>query len=217
MLPVLYSFRRCPYAIRARLAIAVSGQTVELREVVLRNKPPELRAVSPKATVPVMVLPDGRVLEQSLDIMRWALERHDPEGWLQASWADMLALIGDVDGLFKHHLDHYKYPGRYEDDSASRSRDAHQSAAGHMVSEWEQRLARQPYLFGAHPTLADMAMAPFVRQFAHVDAAWFAEQPWPWVQKWLANFEDSALFAQVMPKFASWQSGSPAVPFPTTL
>jgi glutathione S-transferase len=200
---------------RARLALAVSGQTVELREVVLRNKPPELLAASPKATVPVLVLPDGRVLEQSLDIMRWALEHSDPAGWLQAPLAEMLALTSAVDGPFKHHLDRYKYPGRYEDDSTSPSQYLHRIAIGHMVSEWEQRLARQPYLFGLHPTLADMATAPFVRQFAHVDATWFAAQPWPRVQKWLADFEASALFAQVMQKFAPWQSGSAGLPFPT--
>nr|WP_315241977.1 glutathione S-transferase [uncultured Albidiferax sp.] len=214
-LPILYSFRRCPYAMRARLALAISDQTVELREVVLRNKPPELLAASPKATVPVLVLPDGQVLEQSLDIMRWALERHDPAGWLQASLAEMLALIAEVDGPFKHHLDRYKYPGRYEDDSCSRPADKHRDAIGHMVSEWEQRLAGQPYLFDPHPTLADMAIAPFVRQCAHVDATWFAAQPWPRVQKWLAAFEASALFTQVMEKFAPWESGSVGITFPT--
>lgn len=217
MLPVLYSFRRCPYAIRARLALTVSGQRVELREVVLRNKPPELLAASSKATVPVLVLPGGRVLEQSLDIMRWALERHDPQGWLQTCRVDMLALVGAVDGAFKHHLDRYKYPDRYQDHSSLHSLDGHRSAAAHMVSEWNQRLARQPYLFGAHPTLADMAAAPFVRQFASVDAAWFAAQPWPQVQRWLVNFENSALFLQVMQKFAPWASGTSGVVFPTAL
>ena len=217
MLPILYSFRRCPYAMRARLALAVSGQTVELREVVLRNKPSELLAASPKATVPVLVLPDGQVIEQSLDIMRWALEHHDPEGWLQAPLAEILALVAQVDGPFKHHLDRYKYPGRYEDDSCSRSLHEHRQALEHMVSEWEQRLAVQPCLFGAHPTLADMGMVPFVRQFAHVDAAWFAAQSWPQVQKWLADFEHSALFAQVMQKCAPWESGSTGQPFPTAL
>ena len=214
MIPVLYSFRRCPYAMRARLALAVSGQTVELREVVLRNKPPELLAASPKATVPVLVLPDGPVLEQSLDIMHWALERHDPAGWLQAPLPEMLALVAEVDGPFKHHLDRYKYPGRYEDDSCVRSLGEHRQALEHMVSEWEQRLAGWPYLFGPHPTLADMAIAPFVRQCAHVDAAWFATQPWPQLQKWLADFEESALFAQVMQKYPPWQTGTVGVGFP---
>ena len=215
MLPILYSFRRCPYAMRARLALAASLQTVELREVRLRNKPSELRVASPKGTVPVLVLPDGRVLEQSLDIMRWALERHDPAGWLQAPLEDMLALVAQVDGLFKHHLDRYKYPGRYEDDTASRNLEAPRSAAGHMVLEWNQRLATQPYLFGAHPTLADMAIAPFVRQFAHVNAVWFAAQPWPQIQKWLADFEASALFGQVMQPYAAWESGRTGEQFPT--
>jgi glutathione S-transferase len=216
-LPVLYSFRRCPYAMRARLALAVSGHTVELREVVLRNKPPALLAASPKATVPVLVLPDGRVLEQSLEIMLWALARHDPAGWLQAPLAEMLALIAQVDGPFKHHLDRYKYPGRYEDDSCSRTVDMHRSAVGHMVSEWEQRLTGQPYLFGPHATLADMAIAPFVRQCAHVDAAWFAAQPWPQLHTWLADFENSALFAQAMQKVEPWESGTSGIAFPIAL
>ncbi|WP_367850345.1 glutathione S-transferase [Rhodoferax sp. WC2427] len=200
---------------RARLALAVGGQTVELREVVLRHKPPELLAASPKGTVPVLVLPDGSVIDQSLDIMRWALAHHDPAGWLQPPLDEMLALIAAVDGPFKHHLDRYKYPGRYEDDSCSRPPDGHRGALGHMVSGWEQRLAGQPYLFGPQPALADMAIAPFVRQCAHVDAAWFAAQPWPRVQKWLADFENSALFVQVMQKVVPWESGSAGVPFPT--
>ena len=115
--PVLYSFRRCPYAMRARLAIAASGQTCALREVVLRNKPPEMIAVSPKGTVPVIVLPDTEVIEESLEIMRWALDRHDPEGWLVPSDLDrddIDALIAENDGPFKDALDRYKYPTRYE-------------------------------------------------------------------------------------------------------
>lgn len=202
---------------RARLALVVSGQMVELREVVLRHKPPELLAASPKATVPVLVLPDGHVLEQSLDIMRWALARYDPTGWLHAPLAETLALVAQVDGPFKHHLDRYKYPDRYENDSCIRRSDEHRSTIWHMISDWELRLAGQPYLFGAHPTLADMAIAPFVRQCAHVDATWFAAQPWPSVQKWLAVFENSALFAQAMDKFAPWKSGTSGVLFPTAL
>ena len=134
MPPILYSFRRCPYAMRARLALAISGQPVELREVVLRNKPPELLAAFPKATVPVLVLPDGRVLDQSLDIMRWALEKNDSAGWLQPPLAEMLALVAQVDGPFKHHLDRYKYPGRYGDDSCQRPADKHRSTIGHADS-----------------------------------------------------------------------------------
>ena len=216
MPPILYSFRRCPYAMRARLALWASGQTVELREVVLRSKPPELAAVSPKATVPVLVLPEGRVLEQSLDIMRWALERSDPLGWLSpadGTLEEMQALVSRIDGDFKFHLDRYKYPGRYETDSPSRSTDVHRSAAGLVISELNARLAGQAHLFGPQASLADMAIAPFVRQFAHVDPAWFSDQPWPQLQAWLAAWEASDILAQVMQKYPAWQSGTAGEPF----
>src|SRR5206468_13064094 len=115
-LPILYSFRRCPYAMRARMAIAVSGQRCELREIVLKSKPPEMLAASPKATVPVLVLPGGSVIEQSLDIMRWSLTRHDPAGWLDH---EDKHLIEANDGPFKHHLDRAKYPDRHDSDAAA--------------------------------------------------------------------------------------------------
>ena len=168
-LPVLYSFRRCPYAMRARLALAVSGQACELREVVLKNKPQGLLQASPKGTVPVLVLPDGRVLEQSLDIMLWALARHDPEGWLTPGLGDvqgMLALIAECDGPFKHALDRCKYPSRYPDTDTS----AERAKAVAWLGALDARLSTRPYLFGSHAALADMAIAPFVRQFAGIDA-----------------------------------------------
>lgn len=211
-LPLLYSFRRCPYAMRARLALAVSDIQCELREVVLRDKPAALLAVSPKGTVPVLVLPD-QVLEHSLDIMLWALRHHDPEGWLQpaaGSLPDMLGLIAQCDGDFKHHLDRYKYPERYPGESAG----AHREAGARFLEQLEARLADGLYLFGPHPSLADRAIAPFVRQFAHTDTAWFAGQPWPALQRWLRTFLDSALFARVMTKYPQWHSGAEAVRFP---
>lgn len=208
--PVLYSFRRCPYAMRARLALAVSEQPHELREVVLRDKPAEMLAASPKGTVPVLVLPGGEVIEESLDIMRWALTRNDPEQWLsppQASQQEMDALIAATDGDFKCHLDRYKYPNRYPAESEG---DAvafalrHRSEATHWLAQLDDRLA-SGWLLGAQASLADMAILPFVRQFAHTDADWFALQPWPRLQAWLAAFEASAIFAGVMGKHAAWQ------------
>lgn len=175
-LPVLYSFRRCPYAMRARLALAVSGQVCELREVVLRAKPQGLLQASPKATVPVLVLPDGTVLEQSLDIMRWALACNDPAGWLTPSLGDeagMLALIAECDGPFKQALDRCKYPSRYPEADAALAR----ARAVEWLQGLEARLAEQPFLFGTQVALADMAIAPFVRQFAGIDADWWAAQP----------------------------------------
>ena len=212
-LPVLYSFRRCPYAMRARLALAVSGHVCELREVVLRNKPQGLLQASPKGTVPVLVLPSGQVLEQSLDIMLWALAQHDPEGWLTPSngtVAAMLALIAECDGPFKQALDRCKYP--------SRSPDSDPALALAQAVDWlqklEARLAHHACLHGNREALADMAIAPFVRQFAGIDDVWWSAQPWPRLQAWLAHWQASPLFEQVMSKLPAWVDGTQGVPFP---
>ncbi|RZL93004.1 MAG: glutathione S-transferase [Variovorax sp.] len=199
-LPVLYSFRRCPYAMRARLALAVSGERYELREVLLRDKPAELLAASPKGTVPVLVMPEGTVIDQSLDIMLWTLRRHDPLGWLAPSdepLANALALVARCDDEFKPQLDRYKYPGRYAPaDSATFARERCAS----FMEELERRLARNGHLAGAHASLADAAVMPFARQFAMVDPAWFSVCPWPHLQAWLSAWTASALFADVMQK-----------------
>jgi len=211
-LPVLYSFRRCPYAMRARLALASSGQAYELREVALRSKPPELLAASAKGTVPVLVMPDGTVIDESLDVMRWALHQHDPESWLQAppvGPADMPELIAVNDGVFKQHLDRYKYPNRYPHESggdAAGFAQSHRAGGAAVLASWQARLGHAPWLMGDRASLADMAVLPFVRQFAHTDAAWFAAQPWPQLQEWLARFEASVLYQGVMQKHLPWQS-----------
>ncbi len=221
-LPVLYSFRRCPYAMRARLAIAASGQRCVLREVVLRDKPAALLQASPKGTVPVLVLqtPDRlRVIDQSLDIMRWALSLDDPDNWLAPETGDlsgMLALIAACDTDFKQQLDRYKYPQRHADlaaEAVAAYACDHRDQAARWIATLEARL-NAGFLFGARPTLADMAILPFIRQYAHVDAAWFAAQPWPRVQHWLQAWEDSQRFAAVMPKYAPWREGDTPVYFP---
>jgi glutathione S-transferase len=205
-LPVLYSFRRCPYAMRARLALQVSGIAYEHREVVLKNKPAHLLALSPKGTVPVLWLPEsagGQVLEQSLDIMLWALRQHDPLGWLPTSDADMtdvLALIAQNDGPFKRQLDRYKYPNRSGLDSGAAERDK----AAVWLHTLDARLRAQPLLAGEHFGLADAALAPFLRQFAHTNPAWFAAQAWPALSQWLGAFEASELFSAIMQKHAPW-------------
>jgi glutathione S-transferase len=212
-LPVLYSFRRCPYAMRARLALAVSGVGVEHREITLKNKPAEMLAASPKGTVPVLVLPGGEVIDESLDVMLWALRRNDPEGWLapaQGSVDDMLALITGNDGAFKRSLDRYKYPNRYAEEYAGDA-EAFAQQQRNLGSAWLLTLDGMlagGWLFGLHASLADMALLPFVRQFAHTDPAWFAAQPWPRLQAWLARFEASALYAGVMDKYAPWQASA---------
>jgi glutathione S-transferase len=204
-LPVLYSFRRCPYAMRARMALWVAGITVELREVKLAAKPPELIAASAKGTVPVLVTGDGTVIDQSLDIMRWALAQHDPEIWLAG---DDPALIAANDGPFKHHLDRAKYPGRYEDDGSD-----HRMAALGLLLPLEARLRDAPYLTGETRSLTDAALFPFVRQFAAIEPDWFARQPLPRLQDWLEAHIASDLFAAIMPKFAPWAEGDPPVLF----
>lgn len=196
--PILYSFRRCPYAIRARLALTVSETAVEHREVKLRDKPAEMLAASPKGTVPVLVLPDGQVIDESLDIMRWALARNDPEDWLAG---DDPALIAANDGAFKHHLDRYKYPERYPADGVD-----HRAAALAMLLGLEARLGEHAYLTGARFGLADAAILPFVRQFAAVDRDWFAAQELARVQGWLEAFLGSALFVRVMVVREPWRA-----------
>jgi len=212
---ILYSFRRCPYAIRARLALAASGLTFELREVLLRDKPPELAAVSAKATVPVLVTADGQVIDESLDIMRWALQQRDPHGWLVPAGnasADMQQLIARCDGPFKHHLDRYKYPDRQAQDDTARNGD--RAAGARFIDELEARFTGQGFLCGSRETLAEIAIAPFVRQFAACDAAWFGAQAWSRVRVWLSDFESSADFARVMHKYPQWRAGAAAIGFP---
>lgn len=207
--PILYSFRRCPYAMRARLALLVSGTTCELREIVLRAKPQEMLQASPKGTVPVLVLPDGQVIDESLDIMLWALGRHDPQQWLAPeteSLEAMLALIAQNDGDFKRHLDRYKYPDRYEHVDALEQR----AMGSAFLAALEARLSSYSYLFGQRPALADMAIFPFIRQFAQTDAQWFDAQPWPHLQHWLAELLGLPMFERVMQKFEPWQSGDEA-------
>lgn len=188
--PILYSFRRCPYAMRARMAIAVSEMACEIREVNLREKPAEMLAISPKGTVPVLVLPGGQVIDESLDIMRWALARNDPEHWLDG--ADT-ALIAANDGPFKHHLDRYKYPDRHASDPIE-----HRAHGLALLADLDRRLSAHAHICGETRTLTDAAILPFVRQFAAVDRAWFDAQPLVALQRWLADGLASPLFARIM-------------------
>ncbi len=201
-LPVLYSFRRCPYAMRARMALLVSETPVRLREVVLRDKPEEMIAASPKATVPVLVLPDGQVIDESLAIMRWALDRNDPQDWLQGTAAGT-ELIAEADGPFKHHLDRYKYPTRYENVDPLE----HRAGGLAFLEKLDGLIQPSGQLMGAEPTLADHAIFPFVRQFANNDRGWFDALPLSALQKWLGDHLASPLFATTMQKYPQWKSG----------
>ncbi|MES3011197.1 MAG: glutathione S-transferase [Pseudomonadota bacterium] len=210
-LPVLYSFRRCPYAMRARMALAQAGQVVQLREVALRAKPQALLAVSPEATVPVLVLPD-RVLTHSLDIMVWAWQGHDPDGWLARSdTPDNHALVTANDGAFKHALDRYKYAERFPEHPRSHYG---QDAVQCLLAPLAQRLAQQPFLGGDTPCLTDLALLPFVRQFAAVDAATWDALPLATTQRWLSGWLGHPLFAQAMAKLPVWVPGATPVCFP---
>jgi len=190
---------------RARLALQVSGLSYEHREVALKAKPAEMLAASPKGTVPVLCLPKGEVLEQSLDIMLWALQRHDPEAWLPSSpenWTLAHEGIALNDGEFKAHLDRYKYPQRFGlVDGLS-----HRTQAANVLMQWQMRLQAQAFLSGSHWGLLDACVAPFVRQFARTDRVWFDAQPWPELAQWLSAFENSEAFAAVMHKHPLWVS-----------
>jgi glutathione S-transferase len=205
MTAILYSFRRCPYAMRARLALHVSGVAYEHREVALKAKPAEMLAASPKGTVPVLCLPDGKVLEQSLDIMHWALQQNDPQAWLPHTSDALASTQADIalnDGEFKAHLDRYKYPQRFGllDGLPSRAKGAE------VLLGWQARLQTQLYLSGERWGLLDACVAPFVRQFARTDRAWFDAQPWSELAQWLLAFENSEAFLAVMHKHPLWVS-----------
>ena len=208
-LPILYSFRRCPYAMRARLGIAFAGLTVELREIVLRNKPAQMLQISPKGTVPVLQLPAGQVIEESLEILEWALVLQDPQGLLNTNVAQADALIARNDNEFKHWLDRYKYFDRHPEQSQLEYRQHGEL----FIQQLESLLGQNPYLLGASPSKADIAIMPFVRQFAHVDRAEFAQLPYPQVQKWLQHWLEHPVFTQIMQKYAPWQLGDEPVLF----
>ena len=192
--PLLYTFRRCPYAIRARLAIAVAEAPVEMHEVDLRNKPEAMLACSPKGMVPVLRLADGRVIDESLDIMHWALALHDPQQWLATDSAEARALIDHNDGTFKPYLDRYKYAARFPQRAAADYR----ADAEVFLLDLDTRLAQHSGLLGDGTGIADMAILPFVRQFAHVDKDWFYASRYRHLIHWLDRHLASGLFTAVM-------------------
>lgn len=213
-LPILYSFRRCPYAIRARLALSYAARPVILREVVLKDKPQELIDASPKATVPVLVLPSGAVIEQSIEIMQWALAGCDPEDWLLRSCEkqqhETQMLIERNDQEFKQALDRYKYADRHPQTPA----EVYRREGEVFLKELEARLTRSDYLIADRVSIADTAIFPFVRQFGHTDKAWFYHADYPHLQRWLQRHLDSSLFRNVMHRYPAWQPGTAQTVFP---
>ena len=204
MKPLLYTFRRCPFAIRARMAIKVSGVAVDMHEVSLRAKPKEMLECSPKGTVPVLKFADGRVLEQSLDIMHWALATNDPERWLdddQAVSAAAMSLIKQNDESFKPALDLYKYAVRLPEHSEAYYREQ----AEPFLAELNTRLSQDGYLMGGRYTLADMVIFPFIRQFCNVNPDWFYASHYHHLIAWLDRLIGSELFQNIMQKEADEQ------------
>lgn len=211
MLPILYSFRRCPYAIRARMAIYYASITVELREVSLANKPQAMLDLSAKGTVPVLQLKD-RVIDESLQIMLWALSQSDPDGWLSPQIMQQAQrVIQDNDQNFKLWLDKYKYWDRFP----AQSQDFYRTQAEQFLVRLETLLSQHRFLLGQQLCVADIAIFPFIRQFAYVDKPWFDRAPYPNLQCWLEGLLISELFAQCMNKQALWQEGDMCRQFPT--
>ena len=212
--PILWSFRRCPYAMRARLAIQSSQQQVELREILLRDKPDAFKEASAKATVPVLQLPDGTVLDESRDIMMWALGRADPEGWLgNVSDQDCNLFFERLDGPFKHHLDRYKYASRFDAEEALQ----HRANGAAFITELDAQLSVQPSLCGDELGVLDYASLPFIRQFRIADSEWFDAQNWPYLHKWLQSFLASTDFQSVMKKYLPWSEDAGGQIFPTSI
>ena len=200
--PILYSFRRCPYAIRARLGLAYSGIEYEHREILLKNRPDELIELSPKGTVPVLQLMDGTVIDESIDVMKWALAQSDPDCWYTDKIVEQNSLIALNDDEYKKRLDMYKYHERFPEGSY----DEFQNAVGEILKTYESILSKSSYLCGDKVTMADMALFPFIRQGAHVDLVWFNAQ-FPILSKWLKIFKESELFETIMKKYAVWKMG----------
>lgn len=199
-LPISYTFRRCPYAMRARMALYKAQIPHEHREVILRDKPAHMLEISPKGTVPVMQLDGGHILEESLDIMMWALEKNDPDGWLEDNPEERAELIARNDGPFKAALDRYKYPDRFEGEDSASARDK-----GHKVlTDLNIRISDKGYLNGDRLTFSDIAIFPFIRQFAHVDTNWFGSLDLKPLQNWLETQKNSGLFKKVMVKTPQW-------------
>lgn len=202
--PVLYSLRQCPYAMRARIGILLAQQTVILRDIVMTNIPNEMFAASAKGEVPVLVFEDGSVIDESLDIMIWALNQSDPNNLLYhhipSTYPNMLDLIYRNDNDFVETLKKYKAASRYHDDSEITCRQACEP----FITELEEILTKHEYIFGDKPSLADYAILPFIRQFSRVDRKWYLQSPYPNLRNWLERHYQNPLFSKAMKKYPQW-------------
>ena len=203
-LPILYSFRRCPYAMRARMAIHISSQKCEIREVLLRDKPPSMLEYSSKGTVPVLVLQSGEVIDESLDVIDWALNLNDPDNWQRSKDNKKTKeLIKINDGEFKHHLDRYKYSKRYDDEDP----EFHRKKCLSFIEKVNSELQNSKYIFDDAISYIDISLLPFIRQFRIADNEWFDELPYENVKSWLSNFLNSELLESIMSKHDLWKEG----------
>jgi glutathione S-transferase len=202
--PILYSFRRCPYAMRARMAIAISQQQVEFREVLLRDKPPSMIEISPKGTVPVLLLNSGKVIDESLDIIDWALNLNDPKDWKRSQNSEKSkTLILTNDNEFKYHLDRYKYSKRYDNEIPI----VHRKQCMKFINELEVQLQNSKYLYDNDISALDISIFPFIRQFRIADMEWFDALDKPYLKGWLITFLESDLFKSIMLKYDIWKDG----------
>ena len=209
-LPILYSFRRCPYAMRARMAIHASGQKCELREVLLRDKPPSMLEYSPKGTVPVLILQDGYVIDESLDVIDWALNLNDPDDWQRSKDTKKTKeLIKINDGEFKYHLDRYKYSKRYDNEDP----EFHRKKCLKFIESINNELNNSEYIFDDNISYADIVLLPFIRQFRIADMEWFDSLPYDNLKKWLSNFLESSLLNSIMKKYDLWKEGDKSIVF----
>jgi glutathione S-transferase len=208
-IPILYSLQNCPYAMRARIALLLAEQTIIVRAITLKNKPQDMLNASPKAEVPVLILPNGTVIEQSLDIMIWALAQNDPANLLPrdqpAISHQILELIKRGDDEFKHPLEQYRAGKRYHLDTEVYWREQCEM----FIQELEQRLTNTGFFVGEQTSIADYAFIPFMRQFGRVDRKWFSQAPYPKFKAWLATQLQSRLYATMMTKHPLWTFNSP--------
>lgn len=201
-LPVLYSLRNCPYAMRARMAIFKAKLVVELRDLVLSNKPAEMITASPKGTVPTLVLPTSTVIDESLDVMLWAFNESDPDNLLSEDTKEAsLALVSLFDQEFKPSLEAYKCAKRYHEDNLLECRETCEN----YIVNLEKRLSQHDYLIDNNERMADIAILPFIRQFAKVERQWYLQSPYPNVRRWLNGYLQSVMFNKVMTKYPLWK------------
>ena len=214
MLPIFYSFRRCPYAMRARMALQYSGVKVELREVLLKDKPESMLAIESDTTVPLLVLPNGEVIDESWQIMLWAIRQNDPDCWLgedETLLVDIEMMLEMNDFSFKTDLDHYKYADRYPEHPV----EYYRLLGEEFLQELEGALNNSKYLLGGKISAADIAIFPFIRQFACVDIQWFDRTPYLKLQAWLRSFRESSLFESIMYKLPVWHESDQPYIFPS--